>query len=153
MSKFTFPLGATNEAFCQEIVRAMVFFFALTEDEAIARINQQWGHTTFADDELLFTQTPDHWAKWIYFGERSWYSFDSTLVTAQSRMERKLDFILEHLGITYPATPDYIHELIQQDKKMEAIILYHKHTGVSLKHAKEEIEKLIAQLPQSTNNP
>ena len=154
MNAFTFPLGVENEAYCRKIAQALQFFFALTEGGATARINRQWGHTTFADSELLFTETPEYWAKWIYFDEgTSWRNTDSVQLNAQLRIERKLDLILEKLEIPYLEAPDFIHDLLCQGKRLEAIGLYQKHTGVSLSRANEEIAVLITQLPQSTNNP
>ncbi|WP_330252483.1 ribosomal protein L7/L12 [Nocardia sp. NBC_00565] len=60
------------------------------------------------------------------------------------RLERKLDLILEHLGIPSPdASLDYgeIDELLRQGKKIQAIKLYRElHTSAGLKEAKDAVE-------------
>ena len=59
------------------------------------------------------------------------------------RIERKLDAIINHLGIVMNSGVDpQIIELIQAGKKIEAIKLYRESTGVGLKEAKDFVESL-----------
>ncbi|WP_433757028.1 hypothetical protein [Nocardia sp. CA-135398] len=60
------------------------------------------------------------------------------------RLERKLDMIIEHLGLPSQdsATPyDEIDELIRQGKKIHAIKLHRDMTGSSLRAAKDAVEE------------
>ncbi|NBR07220.1 MAG: hypothetical protein EBT92_15845 [Planctomycetes bacterium] len=59
------------------------------------------------------------------------------------RVERKLDAIINHLGIVMNSGVDpQIIELVQAGKKIEAIKLYRESTGVGLKEAKDFVESL-----------
>jgi len=59
------------------------------------------------------------------------------------RIERKLDAIINHLGIVMNSGVDpQIIELVQAGKKIEAIKLYRESTGVGLKEAKDFVESL-----------
>lgn len=64
-------------------------------------------------------------------------------------LERRLDFVCKHLGITYVDTrppPDEFERLLLQGNAIEAIRLYEKKTGVSLLEAKRAIEEMKAKL-------
>ncbi|WP_227998755.1 hypothetical protein [Nocardia australiensis] len=60
------------------------------------------------------------------------------------RLERKLDLVIKHLGITDPSATfghAEIDELIQQGKKIQAIKLYRElDPTAGLREAKEAIE-------------
>lgn len=62
------------------------------------------------------------------------------------RIERKLNLILEHLGIecTDPADPislsDEVKELFDAGRKIDAIKLHRAQTGTGLKEAKVAVE-------------
>jgi ribosomal protein L7/L12 len=65
-------------------------------------------------------------------------------------LEQKIDFLLRELGLVEKeeANRPYIDPglteivaLLQQNKKIEAITLYRKKTGSSLREAKEAVEK------------
>ena len=59
------------------------------------------------------------------------------------RLERKVDLILEHLGLDLnQGLHEKIIELLKADKKIEAIKLYREQTGVGLKEAKDYVESL-----------
>ncbi|MBS0264819.1 MAG: ribosomal protein L7/L12 [Planctomycetes bacterium] len=60
-----------------------------------------------------------------------------------SRIERKLDLILDHLGINPHQDVDQkILDCLQSGQKIEAIKLYREQTGVGLKEAKDYVEGL-----------
>jgi hypothetical protein len=142
MSTFTFPVDEENEAYCLEIAKAMAFYFGLSLDDAIGRINKHWQHTTFAAGELLFTQTTEYWARWIFLGPETWH-LPSYWIQNQLRIERKLDQIQAHLGITPAPLSELLRELVRQGKRLEAIQLYMRETGVDLKRAQAEVDNLI----------
>ncbi|WP_433061268.1 ribosomal protein L7/L12 [Dactylosporangium sp. CS-033363] len=59
-------------------------------------------------------------------------------------IERKLDLIMDHLGIVEPepeADPMVLEEL-RQGRKIQAIKRYREITGLGLKDAKDEVEAL-----------
>jgi len=60
-----------------------------------------------------------------------------------SRLERKVDLILKHLGIDpNQGVEKTIMELMKSGRKIEAIKLYREQTGVGLKEAKDYVEGL-----------
>ena len=62
---------------------------------------------------------------------------------SNSRLERKVDLILKHLGIDPDQGIDEkIMELLKSGQKIQAIKLYREQTGVGLKEAKDYVESL-----------
>ncbi|MDQ8702746.1 hypothetical protein RCO28_09625 [Streptomyces sp. LHD-70] len=62
-----------------------------------------------------------------------------------ARVERKLDLIIEHLGVDAGGLmPNLapVHLLLEQGERMKAIKEYRKITGVGLKEAVDEIQRL-----------
>ena len=58
-----------------------------------------------------------------------------------ARLERKIDLLIKHAGIDpYADVPSDVIAAIKADNLLEAIRLYRKATGVSLKEAKELVE-------------
>jgi ribosomal protein L7/L12 len=59
-------------------------------------------------------------------------------------IERKLDAIIDHLGIKLPHEEDFpeVRELAAQRRTIEAIKLYREQTGASLKDAKDFVDLL-----------
>ena len=59
------------------------------------------------------------------------------------RLERKINLILEHLGLDpNQGVDEKIMELMKAGKKIEAIKLYRVQTGGGLKEAKDYVEGL-----------
>ena len=82
-----FEIDATDEArmFVGRIATAMVALFTIPHDEAVGRINQFWrGASMLTDAErtALLHQDPDHWAKTIYYGVKTWWLDESALGAA-----------------------------------------------------------------------
>jgi hypothetical protein len=66
-----------------------------------------------------------------------------------ARLERRVAFLMEQLGVEYrdPPHPDVspeIVDLVRRGRKIEAIKLYRQETGAPLRQAKEFIESLEA---------
>ncbi len=60
-----------------------------------------------------------------------------------SRLERKVDLILSHLGLDpNQGMDDKIVELVKSGEKIQAIKLYREQTGAGLKEAKNYVEGL-----------
>jgi hypothetical protein len=62
------------------------------------------------------------------------------------RTEHKLDLILTHLGIEYVPPPTAPWQMLADDpaRKIEAVAVYRKQTGVGLAEAKKAVEEYIA---------
>ncbi|MEU1628989.1 ribosomal protein L7/L12 [Streptomyces sp. NPDC020096] len=63
------------------------------------------------------------------------------------QLERKLDAILDHLGIEV-AGPDLrkVDELLQEGKTIAAIKAYREATGAGLKEAKDAVDEMAGQI-------
>ena len=71
------------------------------------------------------------------------YLSPSTSGSKNSRLERKIDLILKHLGIDPDQGADEtIRELLKAGQKIQAIKLYREQTGIGLKEAKDYVEGL-----------
>ena len=79
--------------------------------------------------------------------------FESDIYTRLHRLEQKVDFLLNEMGLSEKAgaflssTPDNammaeIVALLRQNRKIEAIKVYREHTGVGLKEAKDVIDRM-----------
>ncbi|MFK8846914.1 MULTISPECIES: ribosomal protein L7/L12 [Streptomyces] len=66
-----------------------------------------------------------------------------TLERRLRRMDRKLDLIMEHLGVeeTGPEGIAEVDALLHKGKKIEAIKRYRELTGAGLVEAKEAVER------------
>jgi hypothetical protein len=68
-------------------------------------------------------------------------------LAALSRIEAKLDLVLQHAGlkyVPYANLPAPVINALQNGKKIEAIKLYREATGAGLKEAKDLIEEVMA---------
>jgi ribosomal protein L7/L12 len=68
-------------------------------------------------------------------------------VAALSRIEAKLDLVLQHAGIKYVPyanVPAPVIDALQKGNKIQAIKLYREVTGAELKEAKDLIDEIIA---------
>ncbi|MFC6017050.1 hypothetical protein ACFP2T_12650 [Plantactinospora solaniradicis] len=63
-----------------------------------------------------------------------------------ARIERKLQLVVDHLGIVEPepALPEVLRHL-QNGKKIHAIKAYRQATGESLRDAKDAVERMAEQ--------
>lgn len=60
-----------------------------------------------------------------------------------ARVERKLDLIMDHLGLREndPRMAEVV-ALLREDKKIQAIKVYREITGAGLKEAKDAVERM-----------
>jgi ribosomal protein L7/L12 len=64
-----------------------------------------------------------------------------------ARVERKLDLILDHLGLQADEPRmDEVLVLLRNGKKIEAIKVYREITGEGLKEAKDAVERLAERM-------
>ncbi|WP_405585855.1 ribosomal protein L7/L12 [Streptomyces sp. NBC_01092] len=60
-----------------------------------------------------------------------------------ARVERKLDLIIDHLGLREnEPRMDEVLALLRDDKKIQAIKVYREITGAGLKEAKDAVERM-----------
>jgi ribosomal protein L7/L12 len=63
-----------------------------------------------------------------------------------AQLERKIDMILDHLGIEHHDDfEDQLASLLGQGQKIQAIKLYREATGAGLKDAKDAVEAIAAR--------
>ena len=63
-------------------------------------------------------------------------------------LEKKVDAMMQHIGMTYDAyhdVPEDIHEHIRKGNTIEAIKLYRQHSGAGLRDAKEAVEEMMSR--------
>jgi ribosomal protein L7/L12 len=61
-------------------------------------------------------------------------------------IERKLDAVLDHLGIEVPEPHlQQVEALLRRGRSIEAIKAYREATGAGLREAKEAVDRLSAQ--------
>ncbi|POX51245.1 ribosomal protein L7/L12 [Streptomyces sp. Ru72] len=60
-----------------------------------------------------------------------------------ARVERKLDLVLDHLGL-HQADPDLerVAALLRDGRRIQAVKVYREITGAGLKEAKEAVERM-----------
>ncbi|MGN9755770.1 ribosomal protein L7/L12 [Streptomyces sp. SD31] len=64
-----------------------------------------------------------------------------------ARVERKLDLVLDHLGLQADEPRmDEVLALLRNGKKIEAIKVYREITGEGLKEAKDAVERLAERM-------
>jgi ribosomal protein L7/L12 len=63
-----------------------------------------------------------------------------------AQLERKIDLILDHLGIEHhDDLEDQLASLLGQGQKIQAIKLYRERTGAGLKESKDAVEAIAAR--------
>ena len=72
---YAFKVDSEAESLCDQIIDEMVAGLGLTEAEAIGRLNRAWGGNDFRKQDIRYHETPEFWAKDIYFGPGSkWWT-------------------------------------------------------------------------------
>jgi len=81
-NQLEFPTSHKTEACCLHIVIVMMDIAQISEDEAFRRINSYWRETDFtSDNDFLFHETPDYWAKTIYYEQSNWWDYNQEELT------------------------------------------------------------------------
>lgn len=74
MSMFEFRTDNESETYCLDIVREMNRLFAISENEAIGRMNRAWKGIEFiGSDDLIYHEDEKYWANTIYYGKDSYW--------------------------------------------------------------------------------
>lgn len=71
-----FPTFLSSEIYCLNIVQLLIELFDISEKEAFLRINSFWeGNDFLSEEDLIFHESPEFWAKTIYYEESNWWNF------------------------------------------------------------------------------
>ena len=86
------------------------------------------------------------------------YSDPDTLKLLLDRLERKIDNLYRHLGVTYEAStlPTYMSdaaELVRRGKDTEAVKIIREYTATGLIEARQMVEQIKRNLGLITADP
>ena len=147
MSEFVFTTDAASGAYCREIAQAMRLFFGITRDNAVKRVNDQWQHTAIlGDDNLIYHEPPDYWAKRIFFGEVGWRDGDIANRYSLIRLERRVNLILDHLGIEYKDVSQEVKRQASLGHRSQAMKLLQYESGLDLRECFDIVKRLEAEM-------
>ena len=73
----------------------------------------------------------------------AWFQERRSSVTQLAAVQRKLDLVMDHLGIAPPEQAEVVHHL-ENGRTIEAVRAYRKHTGASLLEAKQAVDRIAA---------
>jgi len=73
----------------------------------------------------------------------AWFQERRSSATQLTAVQRKLDLVLDHLGIAPPEQAEVVRHL-ENGRTIEAVRAYRKHTGASLLEAKQAVDRIAA---------
>jgi ribosomal protein L7/L12 len=73
----------------------------------------------------------------------AWFQERRSSAAQMATLHRKLDSIMDHLGIPAPELPEVIRH-VDNGRKVEAIRAYRQETGASLVEAKQAVDRIAA---------
>jgi ribosomal protein L7/L12 len=74
----------------------------------------------------------------------AWASERRSSAIQLAALQRKLDLVVEHLGIAAPEEAEVVRHL-ENGRTIEAVRTYRKQTGLSLVEAKQAVDRLAAR--------
>lgn len=70
-----FPTCLNTEIYCLVIVQQLIDLFGISEKESFLRINSFWeGNDFTSEDDMIFHESPEYWAKTIYYEQSNWWN-------------------------------------------------------------------------------
>lgn len=75
----------------------------------------------------------------------AWFQESRASATQLAAVQRKLDLIVEHLGIAAPGEAEVVGHL-ENGRMIEAVRVYRKQNGVGLVEAKQAVDRIAARL-------
>jgi ribosomal protein L7/L12 len=75
----------------------------------------------------------------------AWFQEKRSSATQLAAVQRKLDLVMDHLGIAAPEELEVVRHL-QSGRMIEAVRAYRKQTGASLVEAKQAVDRIAARL-------
>lgn len=77
MRQFAFKTDEESAEYCEAVIQEMVRLFDISEEEALGRMNRAWRGIEFVgDDDLIYHEDEEYWAKNIYYGKDSAWWMD-----------------------------------------------------------------------------
>ncbi|MCU7723802.1 hypothetical protein ODJ79_08765 [Actinoplanes sp. KI2] len=73
----------------------------------------------------------------------AWFQERRSTATQLTAIQRRLDLVMNHLGIAAPEEAEVVHHL-ENGRMIEAVRAYRKHTGASLLEAKQAVDRIAA---------
>ncbi|MFI5895215.1 hypothetical protein ACIA5D_34460 [Actinoplanes sp. NPDC051513] len=73
----------------------------------------------------------------------AWFQERRSSATQLAAVQRKLDLVMDHLGIAAPEEPEVVRHL-ENGRTIEAVRAYRKQTGASLLEAKQAVDRIAA---------
>jgi ribosomal protein L7/L12 len=79
----------------------------------------------------------------------AWSQERRSSAAQMAALQRKLDLVMDHLGIAMPEEPEVVRHL-ENGRTIEAVRAYRKWTGASLIEAKQAVDRIAAsrRLPE-----
>jgi ribosomal protein L7/L12 len=75
----------------------------------------------------------------------AWFQEKRNSATQLAVIRRKLDLVMDHLGIVEPVEPEVVRHL-QNGRTIEAVRAYRNQTGASLVEAKRAVDSIADRL-------
>jgi ribosomal protein L7/L12 len=73
----------------------------------------------------------------------AWFQERRSSATQLAAIQRKLDLVMDHLGIAAPEVHQVVQHL-ENGRTIDAVRAYREHTGVSLLEAKQAVDRIAA---------
>lgn len=73
MARFAFRVDSDAEDFFSSILREMQLSFNMSEDEAVARINDRFAGLEIVGDNIIYHRSEEFWSKDIVYGHHSYW--------------------------------------------------------------------------------
>jgi ribosomal protein L7/L12 len=73
----------------------------------------------------------------------AWFQERKSSAIQLAAVQRKLDLVMDHLGITAPEEPEVLRHL-ENGRTIQAVRAYRKQTGASLLDAKQAVDRIAA---------
>ncbi|WP_432990679.1 hypothetical protein [Dactylosporangium sp. CA-233914] len=79
----------------------------------------------------------------------AWFQERRSAATQLAALQRKLDLVMDRLGIAAPEEPE-VAEHLENGRTVEAVRAYRKQTGASLIEARQAVDRIAAgrRLPE-----
>jgi len=75
----------------------------------------------------------------------AWFQEKRSSATQLAAVQRKLDLVMDHLGIAAPEESEVVRHL-KDGRMIQAVRSYRKQTGAGLVEAKQAVDRIAAKL-------
>ncbi|GIM91897.1 hypothetical protein [Paractinoplanes toevensis] len=74
----------------------------------------------------------------------AWFQERRSSAIQLAAIQRKLDLVMDHLGLAAPEQPEVVRHL-ENGRMVEAVRAYREQTGASLLEAKQAVDRIAAE--------